>query len=516
MEEEEEKKLKEDTGQAKEVEEPKPMKVSKSQDNVREGVDEEQEANELRDKIMEWIEENKNIAEVELKLVSDFLLEFTIGPLKMPFQVGTDEQWRPMFMTSPAPLLADYLTPINIWMEDQMGRESFGVTELLTHIAIQFSEVQSAVMQGNMSEEMGKKLSDELAKLMAQEEVVEKKVTMDEPEKKVKMLAKEYGCPFCQDEFVLNDLRFHLAQHAEEDKRQVCPVCADEEEEGEGEDKKFDIVEVMKKMEDEGKDKVKEKEKEKQEKEKEGSGGEEKNEEKNEEKKEEKKEGEKEEKKEEKTKKGEPVEDIFAHFAAKHHVFKNKRVPKAPIVRVKPSVASFADEIIPEMRRRLEGQHMQPYEVEEWVRRVEQAVQKGDLDKGLRIVRDEALGGDVPAVLDKYMAEPLLEQMERLRRQRRYDREGLCEEAWQRLESEAESLRESGSELLGFTAAPIGNSLCHWELTLLGYAFFWSLVSLFDGVLGTVSIRRHHWACSWWSGRSTTADWTSHCLRATW
>lgn len=69
----------------------------------------------------------------------------------------------------------------------------------------------------------------------------------------------------------------------------------------------------------------------------------------------------------------------------------------------------------------------------------------------MRVVRDEALSGAVPPAIERYLVgqdqndvlQEVLERQnrERNRRRRRYDREGLTEEAADRLTAEAEQVK---------------------------------------------------------------------------
>jgi hypothetical protein len=88
------------------------------------------QAMELRLSIEAWIASNK-LHELELRLISDFLLEFSFGPVGT-FQIGTDDQWRPMFLTFLTH--SDLLTPVNNWIEEQGRRPDFSVTDLLDHL----------------------------------------------------------------------------------------------------------------------------------------------------------------------------------------------------------------------------------------------------------------------------------------------------------------------------------------------------------------------------------------------
>lgn len=126
---------------------------------------EELAAQQLRSTIMRWIADNPEV-DLELKLLSDYLVEFCIGPTKMAFQVGTDERWRPQFMQSASELLAEYLTPINVWIEENCARDSFSITELLNHLAEHFRAARDQLLRGNASTEMTAKLAAELEQMM--------------------------------------------------------------------------------------------------------------------------------------------------------------------------------------------------------------------------------------------------------------------------------------------------------------------------------------------------------------
>ncbi len=106
------------------------------------------------------------------------------------------------------------------------------------------------------------------------------------------------------------------------------------------------------------------------------------------------------------------------------------------------------------------------------MRRIQQVVARDQIDEALRIVRDEALNGaPVPEELQKFyvVEEPLLQRYERFRNRVFYTREGLSEEAAERLQVDAEGLRETNkTRVLGFVAHPVACALAHWEVTVLG------------------------------------------------
>ena len=281
----------------------------------------------------------------------------------MVFQVGCDESWKPIFMTSSAPLLADYLTPINLWMADQEDRPEFSILDLLNHLVAQFNEFQNQVMQGNVSADTSAKLAEELAKMMQQN------VAVETAEKKIKQ--------------------------EEEEEENVA-------------------------------------------------GG---------------------------------ATPVFVGLPAAVADQGAPAMPPAiPREFVVATADSFEDEIFPALRNFLQGENFRAYEVEEWVRRVRNEVEKGNLDVALRIVRDDAMnGGPLPESVQKYYqeaAEPLLRRFERMHRERnqiRYNRAGLTDEAADRLQVEAEGFRDqTATKLMGFTATPIGNVLSHWEITIVG------------------------------------------------
>ncbi len=89
-------------------------------------------------------------------------MRHSIGPTKMSFQVGTDERWRPQFMQSAAELLSEYLTPINVWIEENCTRDSFSITELLNHLAEHFRAARDQLLHGTASAEMTARLAAEL------------------------------------------------------------------------------------------------------------------------------------------------------------------------------------------------------------------------------------------------------------------------------------------------------------------------------------------------------------------
>jgi hypothetical protein len=99
---------------------------------------------------------------------------------------------------------------------------------------------------------------------------------------------------------------------------------------------------------------------------------------------------------------------IAVHLAAAAEEEKKKllsgNVPsEAAVKEVSVTAELFDTEIIPALRLFLATQSFQGYEVEEWVRRVQLVVAKGELDEGLRIVRDEALNGaPMPSTLKKF------------------------------------------------------------------------------------------------------------------
>jgi hypothetical protein len=326
-----------------------------------------------------------------LRVVSDFLLEFTLGPDRLPFQIGTDDHWRPMFMTSSAPLLGGFLEPVNLWIEREGARPEFSVTDLLNHL----NELQRSVVQ-NFGAGFGRGYAMPApAAVPAAGAPNGDKTTVDFAAALERMLQSQ-------------------AKKAKSSENAVG-------EEGEGGNE----------WEDNSPRSIGSDEEEMQ---READAG------------------------------------VAAAPAA--------APPAPPVQRVAATAELFEAEIIPALRAFLEGEHFQAYEVDEWTRRVQSVVQQGRLDEALRLVREEALNGaPLPAVLEKYYAPdaPLMEQLERMHRQRNrvyYTRDGLSEEAAEHLQAEAESLRETNAtRVLGFIAAPCGNALGHWDVTLLGESF---------------------------------------------
>ncbi len=324
---------------------------------------------ELRLTIEGWIAEHRLHDAIELRVVSDFLLEFGLGPARLPFQIGTDERWRPMFMTSSAALLGDFLTPVNQWIEEQGAREEFNVIDLLNHL----NELQQRVMQG---------------------------------------MAQGY--------YPGGGAAAPAAPAPGNGDRMTNDFAAALERLLQGQPKKAKSSDGVPEASDASPELP--------------EGGE--------------------------------------------AVPTPPPAPPAPVEYVVPTAALFESDILPALRQFLEGENFQPYEVEEWIRRVQNVVAKDQLDEALRIVREEALSGaPLPAALVRFYPppEPLMQQFERMHRQRNrvfYTRDGLAEEAANRLEVEAEGLRETNaSRVLGFIASPCGNALAHWDLTLLGDSF---------------------------------------------
>ncbi len=347
---------------------------------------EEAQALELRLAIEAWISEHKLHDAIDLRVVSDFLLEFTLGPDRLPFQIGTDDRWRPMFMTSSAPLLGGFLEPVNLWIEREGARPEFCVLDLLNHL----NELQRNVTQ-NFGGGFGMGAVPAPA---AQAAPNGDKTTQDFAAALERMLQSQAKKAKSSD----NALAVGDGALAPADGGGVRSM--DGEEDGSGDERLRDEQQ-------------------------------------------------------------QPPE------------------PAAPPVqRVAATAELFEAEIVPALRVFLQGENFQAYEVDEWTRRVQAVVAQGRLDEALRIVRDEALNGaPMPPVLEKYYApeEPLMQHLERLHRQRNhvyYTREGLSEEAAERLQAEAEGLRDTNaSHVLGFVAAPCGNALGHWDLTLLGESF---------------------------------------------
>jgi ubiquitin fusion degradation protein 1 len=304
---------------------------------------------ELRLAIEAWIASHK-LHELELRLISDFLLEFSFGVVGT-FQIGTDDKWRPMFLTFLEH--SDLLTPINNWIEQQGARPDFCVIDLLDHLdQLRRSAVAATPQQtaSGKSDQEASKFAAALEKMMQ---------ARPGPEKKMK-----------------------------------ADGAADDADQGDG------------------------------------------------------------------------IAPAAVAAAAP---------PPPPPVRVQATAAHFDAEIIPALREYLEGENFHAYEVEEWVRRVQMVVARDQIDEALRIIRDEALNGaPIPEALVKFYVpdEPLVRQIERNigRRNRTfYTREGLSEEAAERLQVEAEGLRETNaSRVLGFVAHPCASALAHWDLTLLG------------------------------------------------
>ncbi len=315
----------------------------------------------LRLDIEAWIAGNK-LSDLDLKLVSDFLLEFSFG--QQTFQVGTDDQWRPMFLTFLDQNSSELLSPINSWIEQQSSRQDFTVIQLLEHLNVLR---RTAVGVGKIEEKSEDKSAAKFAAALEK--------MMQGREKKIK-------------------------------------------------------------GEDGG-----------------GEGG------------------------------NAPTAEGAATGLVAAVDAPAAPLPPVPVHRVHATAAHFDAEIIPALRDFLQGEHFQAYEIDEWCRRIQMLVARDEIDEALRVIHDEALNGSpMPNALAKFyvveepeeQGQPLMRQFE-LRAQRRnrvyYTRDGLSEEAAERLQVEAEGVRETNaSRVLGWTASPVNSALAHWSFVLLGDA----------------------------------------------
>lgn len=78
------------------------QKMDTTNDEVKEKKEEEvnkdenqKQINEMKTKIETWIRENDYV-ELSVISIESFLVNFAIGPQKLPFQLGVDASWKPI------------------------------------------------------------------------------------------------------------------------------------------------------------------------------------------------------------------------------------------------------------------------------------------------------------------------------------------------------------------------------------------------------------------------------------
>jgi hypothetical protein len=161
--------------------------------------------------------------------------------------------------------------------------------------------------------------------------------------------------------------------------------------------------------------------------------------------------------------------------------------PPQPEPDVPPEIPTEEDWIMiifPSIRRYLETDNFQPWEVEEWVRRVDKARHISS-DEGVRLIRSEILGGAAaPAEIAKFIPKwkylfganananantPTEEDPNNIRY--KYNTKDGGEEATKRLVEEIHQLTALGDTKtsLGFVAKPIGKNLFQWSVILTGF-----------------------------------------------
>lgn len=146
--------------------------------------------------------------------------------------------------------------------------------------------------------------------------------------------------------------------------------------------------------------------------------------------------------------------------------------PKEVVV---PTSSDWDEVILPEVKKALEKENFQKYEVDEWLRRIQLQLQRKDTASALSVIQDDILGGAIPP-------EPIRKFFDTSRRfrfrfgqqldtekEKKYIDVGGTQEASERLQAELTQLKELNCKELGFTAEPKNNNLYHWHISLFGF-----------------------------------------------
>ncbi|PRP87573.1 hypothetical protein PROFUN_04600 [Planoprotostelium fungivorum] len=136
---------------------------------------------------------------------------------------------------------------------------------------------------------------------------------------------------------------------------------------------------------------------------------------------------------------------------------------------VTPTPEDWKNLIIPAVQITLTQHNMQTYEIEEWVRRIQAFLNKGQQKKALKMIQGEILQGMIPPHIQKFFDyRPM-----HLRRSTD-NRDDMAivdgtDEAQQFLQIELDTLKEINTKELGFEAGPVNNNLFHWQARLFGF-----------------------------------------------
>eukprot|EP01117_Protostelium_nocturnum_P006305 TRINITY_DN2276_c1_g1_i1.p1 TRINITY_DN2276_c1_g1~~TRINITY_DN2276_c1_g1_i1.p1 ORF type:complete len:987 (-),score=366.44 TRINITY_DN2276_c1_g1_i1:33-2858(-) len=152
-----------------------------------------------------------------------------------------------------------------------------------------------------------------------------------------------------------------------------------------------------------------------------------------------------------------------------HRFGNNQHFPH--IVRDPPVVATNEDwrnQIIPAVQMALTQQNFQPYEIDEWVRRIQAFLSKGQSKKALQLIQMEILHGLIPNHIQKFFDQRPGHLRQSADNRDEYSGEGT-EEANMMLQTELLVLKETNTKEMGFEAGPIGNDLFYWRVKLTGF-----------------------------------------------
>jgi len=139
---------------------------------------------------------------------------------------------------------------------------------------------------------------------------------------------------------------------------------------------------------------------------------------------------------------------------------------------VDPAPEDWDNLILPEVKKALEKENFQTYEIDEWLRRVQVQVQRGDYKKALSIIQDDIMGGaQIPKSISQFFQKfrwrhrPVSPE----KQEKTYIETGGTQDATSRIRAELEQLKEMNTKELGFTAQPINSHLYHWHISLFGF-----------------------------------------------
>eukprot|EP01114_Cavostelium_apophysatum_P014512 TRINITY_DN3787_c0_g1_i6.p1 TRINITY_DN3787_c0_g1~~TRINITY_DN3787_c0_g1_i6.p1 ORF type:complete len:1009 (+),score=225.69 TRINITY_DN3787_c0_g1_i6:144-3170(+) len=149
--------------------------------------------------------------------------------------------------------------------------------------------------------------------------------------------------------------------------------------------------------------------------------------------------------------------------------------PERPVEVPKPE--DWENLIFPAIRQGLAREEFQTYEIDEWIRRIQVALQRKDLPKALSIIQTDIYGGSAPPdVIQKFFPRnrfgyrPFNSIDLDQHGEKKYSDVGGTQEASERLRAEIIQLKDMNTkELMGFVAEPSGADLYHWHVKLSGF-----------------------------------------------